>query len=397
MTSTRVIVEADGGSRGNPGPAAYGAILRDANTGHILAQVSEKIGIATNNVAEYRGLVAGLTLAIQHAPGASIEVRMDSKLVVEQMMGNWRIKHPDMRSLADRAQQVAPPGTRYTWIPRAENTAADALVNRALDGESTPANQHDATTRRGLAAEPAAAVGEGGRGSHTASAAAPARGWASDAGPVTTVILLRHGVTAQTVQKTFAGGLSGSDPALIDEGWEQARRLAQWLRPLQPQVAGLVASPLQRTQQTAAAIAEELQLAAQIEPGFAETEFGAWDGLTFGEISAQYPRELSAWLNEITEPAGKTGESFVAVAERVFAARDRLIEDYEGKTVVVVSHVTPIKILTADAVGAPIEALFRMELAAASASVVSYFTTAEGAVQGSLQLYNARPGEFGWR
>src|SRR5690242_3448691 len=96
----RVVVEADGASRGNPGPAAYGALVKDADTGRVLAEDGTALGVASNNVAEYSGLVAGLTLAQQVAPDADVEVRMDSKLVVEQMSGNWKIKHADLRPLA---------------------------------------------------------------------------------------------------------------------------------------------------------------------------------------------------------------------------------------------------------------------------------------------------------
>src|SRR5215510_1387243 len=133
MPADRVIVEADGGSRGNPGPAAYGALIRDADTGEILAERAEHIGDATNNVAEYRGLIAGLELVRDHAPDAAIEVRMDSKLVVEQMAGRWKIKHAGIRPLALQARSLAPAEVTWTWVPRAENTAADALLNRCLD------------------------------------------------------------------------------------------------------------------------------------------------------------------------------------------------------------------------------------------------------------------------
>ncbi|MCY4667988.1 MAG: reverse transcriptase-like protein, partial [Rhodococcus sp.] len=105
MTPTQVIVEADGGSRGNPGPAGYGAVVFDASRS-VLAERKESIGIATNNVAEYRGLIAGLTAAGEL--GASkVDVRMDSKLVVEQMSGRWKVKHPDMIPLQRRAAELA--------------------------------------------------------------------------------------------------------------------------------------------------------------------------------------------------------------------------------------------------------------------------------------------------
>ncbi len=130
-----VIIEADGGSRGNPGPSAYGAVLKDAETGEVIAEDGTTIGVATNNVAEYSGLIAGLKLAELYAPGADIEVRMDSKLVVEQMSGRWKIKHPGMRPLAMEANQLAPFGTTYTWVPREQNKHADRLANEALDGK----------------------------------------------------------------------------------------------------------------------------------------------------------------------------------------------------------------------------------------------------------------------
>jgi probable phosphoglycerate mutase len=131
----RFIVEADGGSRSNPGEAAFGAVVFDADTREVVAERGERIGIASNNVAEYSGLIAGLEAVRELDPEAQVEVRMDSKLVVEQMSGRWKIKHPDMRTLALRARDVLPPqNVTYTWIPRAENGAADALVNDALDG-----------------------------------------------------------------------------------------------------------------------------------------------------------------------------------------------------------------------------------------------------------------------
>jgi ribonuclease H / adenosylcobalamin/alpha-ribazole phosphatase len=131
----RLVVEADGGSRGNPGPAGYGAVVRDATTGEVLAEVSESIGRATNNVAEYSGLIAGLRAAAAIARGTDVEVRMDSKLVVEQMSGRWQIKHPDMRPLAAKARETARALGRvsYTWVPRSRNAHADRLANQAMD------------------------------------------------------------------------------------------------------------------------------------------------------------------------------------------------------------------------------------------------------------------------
>ncbi|MFE7415003.1 reverse transcriptase-like protein, partial [Streptomyces laurentii] len=135
MTMPReLIVEADGGSRGNPGPAGYGAVVLDPATGATLAERAEFIGVATNNVAEYKGLVAGLRAALDLFPDAAVHVRMDSKLVVEQMSGRWKIKHPDMKPLAAEAGRIFPPGrVRYEWIPRERNKHADRLANEAMD------------------------------------------------------------------------------------------------------------------------------------------------------------------------------------------------------------------------------------------------------------------------
>src|ERR1700716_3492273 len=123
----KLVVEADGGSRGNPGKAGYGAVVRDAQTGAVLAEIFQSIGRATNNVAEYSGLVAGLKAAAELAPGADAEVRMDSKLVVEQMSGRGQMKHADLHPLAAAARDAARRLGRvsYHWVPRGRNTHAD--------------------------------------------------------------------------------------------------------------------------------------------------------------------------------------------------------------------------------------------------------------------------------
>lgn len=377
---SRVVVEADGGSRGNPGPAAYGALLRDAATGAVIAEDGTAIGIATNNVAEYNGLIAGLRLVERFAPGAEVEVRMDSKLVVEQMSGNWKIKHPDMKPLAAEAAQLAPPGTVYVWVPREENRAADRLVNEALDGTRNTVGLAAAPSDDSLVAEV-----------ETARTAAPARGWSRPAGPPTTLILVRHGVTGHTVEKRFSGGLASSNPGLSDEGRAQVRLAAEWLEPAADRVAAVVASPVRRTRESAQIVAEMLGRELIEEPGLAEMEFGVWDGLTFAEVGERYPGQLEKWLGSV-DYAPEGGESFAAVRARVLTGLDRLLERFGGETVVVVSHVTPIKTLVAHALQAPLEAVFRMELAPASVSVISFYDDGDdGANRGSMRLYNALP------
>ena len=129
-----LIVEGDGGSRGNPGPAAYGALVRDAATGEVLNSEGMTLGVATNNVAEYSALIAGLEMARAVDPAAALDVRMDSRLVIEQMAGRWKVKHPAMKPLFTAARKLTPAAVTWTWVPREENTSADALVNAALDG-----------------------------------------------------------------------------------------------------------------------------------------------------------------------------------------------------------------------------------------------------------------------
>lgn len=354
-----IVIEADGGSRGNPGLAAYGALVRDAATGRVIAERAEVIGVATNNVAEYSGLIAGLELAREHAPEARLEVRMDSKLVIEQMAGRWKVKHPDMVPLSQRARRLAPPDVTWTWIPRERNKAADALLNVVLDqaqGKAPRATRAPADPVPEVTADPVKN---------------PLIGWRAEAGgDPTTIVLLRHGVTDHTLRKLFCGS-GGSDPALNETGIEQASRAAAWLRALGG-VDAVVSSPLLRTQQTAGIVARELGLEVALEPGIAEASFGDWDGLGFGEVMRRWPTEMDAWLSS-TAVAPPGGETFDAVYERVVAARDRIIAAHPGRTVVVVSHVTPIKLMVRAALDAPMHVIHRMELAPASISTIQWW------------------------
>lgn len=141
-TGRRLVVEADGGSRGNPGVAGYGALVRDPATGAVLVELAEPLGKQSNNVAEYSGLIAGLRAVLDIDAGATVRVKMDSKLVVEQMSGRWKIKHEDMRRLAlqarDLCAEISESGgsVDFEWIPREKNKDADALSNEAMDGKS---------------------------------------------------------------------------------------------------------------------------------------------------------------------------------------------------------------------------------------------------------------------
>ncbi|MDX3711640.1 bifunctional RNase H/acid phosphatase [Streptomyces europaeiscabiei] len=542
------IVEADGGSRGNPGPAGYGSVVLDAVTGETLVEAAEYIGVATNNVAEYRGLIAGLKAAYELDPEASVRVRMDSKLVVEQLSGRWKIKHPDMKPLAAEAARVFPPGrVTYEWMPREQNKHADRLANEAMDAgkrgerwspsastaeldaraggtakavpsepsgppgdatagaararaalagargetkakghaatsppasavEAAPdprllpdvpdvpgdasaasaglpgdaevpaappgvgevqaaspgaadavraspfsaAHPRDATSSTGSSAAPAGSsaapagsagapavsssapaassaapvptpadrAAERGGGTRSAKAAADSRAarnvasTAPDLGTPATFVLLRHGETPLTPQKRFSGS-GGSDPSLSDIGRYQAERVAAALA-ARGTIQEIVSSPLARCRETAGIVAARLGLGVTVEDGLRETDFGAWEGLSFGEVRERYADDMTAWLTSPdAEPTGG-GESFEAVGHRVAATRDELVAAHRGRTVLLVSHVTPIKTLVRLALGAPPESLFRMELSAASLSALAYY--ADG--NATLRLLN---------
>ncbi|MFF4038469.1 bifunctional RNase H/acid phosphatase [Streptomyces sp. NPDC001816] len=400
------IVEADGGSRGNPGPAGYGSVVIDAATGEALAETAEYIGIATNNVAEYRGLLAGLRAAHDLDPTARIHVRMDSKLVIEQMSGRWKIKHPSMKPLAAEAGRVFPADRiTYEWIPREQNKHADRLANEAMDAGSKGGQWSPSESRAALAADVAA--GSRAAGAARVGAAAPPSeqhlsstggestatsteqhpstpGWsaAPDMGAPATFVLLRHGETPLTPQKRFSGS-GGTNPSLSAAGREQAHRAAEALA-RRGTIQTILASPLARTRETAGIVAARLGLDVTIEEGLRETDFGAWEGLTFGEVRERHPDDLNAWLADPEAHPTGGGESFAETATRMEATREKLVAAYAGRTVLLVTHVTPIKTLVRLALGAPPESLFRMELSAASLSAVAYY--ADG--NASVRLFN---------
>ncbi|GGW30611.1 bifunctional RNase H/acid phosphatase [Streptomyces xantholiticus] len=411
------VVEADGGSRGNPGPAGYGAVVLDPVSGEPLAETAEYIGVATNNVAEYKGLVAGLKAAYALDPEAAIRVRMDSKLVVEQMSGRWKIKHPDMKPLAAEAARVFPPGrVTYEWIPRERNKHADRLANEAMDAGKKGKQWEPSRSMAALDARDAEAVrvvGDAAAGAAKARAAlaaatpvrtglsaagpqpAPAQaepapvatatapGWGPpDMGLPATFVLLRHGETVLTPEKRFSGS-GGSDPVLSAVGRRQADAAAAALA-ARGTIQEIISSPLRRCRETADAVAAKLGLDVILEEGLREADFGAWEGLTYAEVRERYPDDLDAWLASPKAAPTGGGESFATVARRVAATRDKLLARCQGRTVLLVTHVTPVKTLVRLALGAPPESLFRMELSPASMSAVAYY--ADG--NASLRLLN---------
>jgi broad specificity phosphatase PhoE/ribonuclease HI len=358
MTSPdRVVIEADGGSRGNPGPAGYGAVVFDAASGDVLAERFDYIGIDTNNVAEYRGLIAGL-LAATELGASDVVVRMDSKLVIEQMSGRWQVKHPSMRPLAREASALLAGFAKTTleWIPREVNKHADQLANRAMDiGQGKPVREPRGAPKVAAPVTPS---------------------WTPPVGTPTRLILVRHGSTEHSPQRKYSGR---NDLALSELGASQAAALGRRASSFGP-VAAVISSPLRRARETAAPIAATLGCPVEVAEGLVETDFGTWEGLTMAEVQERWPADHAAWLAS-PEQAPPGGESFTEVARRVRRARDEIIAAHPGETVVLVSHVTPIKILLVLVLEAPMSAMYRMSLDTASISSADYFPNGAGSMR----------------
>ncbi len=355
----KVVVEADGGSRGNPGPAGYGAVVFNANRVTVLAESKQAIGQATNNVAEYRGLIAGLGDAAKLG-ATEVAVYMDSKLVVEQMSGRWKVKHPDLIELNAEARNLAArfDRVRYEWIPRERNTHADRLANEAMDAAIESA-ESVADAAKDVAAQPTAAPG-----------------WSGARGTPTRLLLLRHGQTALSVERRYSGR---GNPELTELGRRQAEAAARYLAQ-RGGIAAVISSPLQRAYDTAAAAAKALGLDVTVDDDLIETDFGDWEGLTFAEAAERDPERHSRWLRD-TSTAPPGGESFDDVLERTLQARDRIIAAHGDSTVLVVSHVTPIKMLLRLALDAGPGILYRLHLDLAALSIAEFYSDGASSVR----------------
>lgn len=349
-----LIVEADGASRSNPGPAAFGAVVRDAASGEVLAESAETIGTATNNVAEYRGLIAGLEAARAVRPGAPVDVHLDSKLVVEQMAGRWKINNVDLKPLAETARAVYPPEkVTYTWVPRAQNSHADHLANEALDGRERSADQSNGTFRAPMLGEP------------------------------TTVYVVRHGQSEMTAQGRFSGG-GVPGPPLSPAGEAEAERAGDWLAGTDAAV--IVTSPIVRARQTAQAITDRLGVDMHEDREWRECEFGDWEGLNLAEVRERYPQQAVAWYRSLNVTP-TDGESLAALGDRVGRARDRLVEEYGRQPVVVVTHSLVIRTLMRLTLDASPPAMWRVQPAPGSITELRFYPDGETA----LMAFGHRP------
>jgi broad specificity phosphatase PhoE/ribonuclease HI len=382
-----VIINADGGSRGNPGPAGYGAVVFAAD-GTVLAERAASLGVATNNVAEYSGLIAGLEAA-RDLGASRVTARMDSKLVVEQMSGRWKIKHPDMKPLANRASALVAVFdlVDFEWVPRAENSYADRLANEAMDAAldgrvwvraAAPAvaadpAPHAETVQPEFAQAVPESPDENGdldtrpTEQDPAAALPPPRD-----GEPTRFVVVRHGETTWGAQAKFAGR---SDVPLTGRGRRQATAVAGRIRRLAP--VAVLTSPLQRCRNTAQAIAAEVGAPVIADDRLIDGLLGEWTGFRATEIEARWPQQFADWRSDPdASPPG--GESFNEIRRRVRPVMTDTLSTYRGHTVVLVTHAAPGKMILATALNVDSAIAYRIRVDTASLS--GFTVEADGTV-----------------
>ncbi len=378
----KLIIEADGGSRGNPGVAGSGTVVYSANKEKILREIAYVVGTkSTNNVAEYRGLIEGLRAA-RELGATEVEVFMDSKLVVEQMSGRWKIKHPDMKVMAIEARDLASGigKVAYTWIPREKNKVADHLSNVAMDAAAAgkpigPTDDGTPVITDIKAAAQAAGIvvdpGEASAGSHTENLncqKTKPSNWNGATTNPTRFLLLRHGQTAMSAQRQYSGR---SNPELSELGVKQAAAAAEKLA-ARGGIDAIVSSPLTRCVQTAEAVAQRMGMEVRIIDDLIEADFGLWDGKTFAQAQETDPELHEKWLAD-SSVAPPGGESLQQVSRRVKKARELLQQDYGTANVLVVSHVTPIKAILRQSLEASPAFFKKTHLDLASLSIAEFY------------------------
>ena len=369
---TKLVIEADGGSRGNPGPAGSGAVILD-EAGNLLGSISIYLGETTNNVAEYRAVIAAVELAKDISPSCELIIKMDSKLVVEQMSGRWKVKHENMAELSGVLSDILE-GTEasFEWIPREENTRADALANLAMDTESSQTKRFDQSESQVIN------IGAT-QVEFNKELPSSVRAPSNITKGLTTLILVRHGRTTLTESQRMSGS-GGVDPKLSESGIEDARKVARELSKVgksgsfagvsKPTV--IVSSPLSRTLETAQVISESLSIPVEVNQNIAEIAFGDWDNHTNAEVAEKWPELYAAWRGDITL-SPPNGESVAVFHERVKTGLAEIVSKFEGQTVVVVSHVMPIRGFVKEAIQADWPAYWRTIVSPCSISVLRFW------------------------
>ncbi len=351
-----IFVYCDGASRGNPGPAAYGVHIED-QAGNTIADLGENLGHQTNNYAEYQGIIAALRY-LTATDYRTVTIRLDSRLVVEQLSGRWKVKSPEIRELVFEASELLGAfDVKLEWIPRESNSIADALANRALDEgdfQTVEASLELSAVQPRSIRAPRQTI------------------------EPTTLVVVRHGSTAATEANLIAGG-GGEDSQLSALGLSEAERAAGAIAPLLnrfglPEVAMVHHSPMARTTQTAEVIARHLGADLVVDERLREIEFGQWDGLSMTALESDSSAELASWRSSAeAKPPG--GESVVDLAKRVEQAATELIAGNQGKTVVVVTHMMPSRGFARLAQRSAMDSYWNINFAPTGISVYRFYGT----------------------
>ena len=349
-----IYLYADGASRGNPGPAAYGVHIVDAE-GNPIADFGEGLGIATNNQAEYSGVIAGLRY-LTTTEYREVTIRLDSKLVVEQLSGRWKIKNSNMQELAIEAQALLREfEAKFEWVPREQNSHADANANKALDDgdfSSSPAANLELS-----AIQPR-------------SIRAPRQNQEP-----TTIAVVRHGHTVNTEKNLISGG-QGTDPQLSELGLFEANAAAAQLPLLLsefglPELSVVYHSPMVRTTQTAEALAMgKLEMLADAR--LKEIGFGDWEMLEMAQLETDELELVSAWRGSL-DVAPPGGESVNDMQGRVWSALEEIIDQNRGKSVAVATHMMPTRAFAAAAFRGAKNAYFNLNSSPGGISIYRFF------------------------
>jgi ribonuclease H / adenosylcobalamin/alpha-ribazole phosphatase len=349
-----LVLFADGASRGNPGPASLGAVL--VRDGEEIARICKPLGIRTNNFAEYSAVIAGLEYVLEHGLEKQLLIKMDSKLVVEQLSGRWKIKHPDLMELARIAQSLLRQlDAKLEWIPRELNFLADEAANQALDGL-------DETEKPVSLAEPRASI-------QPVSIRAPRVGTEP-----TVVYVVRHGHTASTESKLISG--SNDDPELSELGRRDAQAAAQAIVELSarfglPSASLIAHSDMKRTTQTADLISKALSVPCRADSRLREISFGSWEGRSMDDLEGE-SLEVASWRGSVSsKPPG--GESVLELEARVLRSLADLIAEHSGGAVAIVSHMMPLRSIAKKGLGSAQMSHWSLQFAPGSVSVYRFF------------------------
>jgi broad specificity phosphatase PhoE/ribonuclease HI len=350
-----IFLYADGASRGNPGLAAYGVHIEDQG-GTDIADFGEALGVATNNQAEYAAVVAGLRY-LSTTSYREITIRMDSKLVIEQLAGRWKINNPQLRELADQAKELLRDFEfRLEWIPREQNYKADANANSALDSGNFTSNTEAYLELSSI---------------QPRSIRAP-RQFVEP----TTLVVVRHGHTINTEKNLISGG-DGTDPELSQLGLNEAQGAAREIPKLLiqfslPDAAAVIHSPMLRTTQTAEIIAKQLSLDTVSDARLKEIGFGDWEMMEMAMLETDAIEQVAAWRGSLSVKPPK-GESVLDMQERVWDSLSDIIENYRGSTAIVSTHMMPTRAFAAAALKGSQNVYFNINSSPGGISIYRFF------------------------